>query len=117
MTILTTSKINVKLEEGQRKFKRTTTKTVDASIKVEQPKVPTKPQSISTRDIMDVGDAIEKKKRVDIIAQRKAYLVDKNGGGLKKLNRQFIFIDILGTEEGFANEDEIQAFPRRELSE
>ena len=110
MTILTTSKINVKLEEGQRKFKQVTTKKVDASIKVEHPKDPTKPQSISTRDIMDVGDAIEKKKRVEIMAQRKAYLADKNGGGLKKLNRQFVFIDMFC-------EDEIQAFPRRELSE
>lgn len=70
--MITTKDINVILEKGQGKLKQMTTKDVDASIKVVQPKEPVKPKIISTHSMADVADIMDKKKRDDIMAQRKA---------------------------------------------
>lgn len=77
MTIMTTREIYVHLAKGQRKLERTTTKHVDASIKVVQPKIPQKPVTLSTAGLPDVSDIIDKKKRDDIMVQRKLYLKDQ----------------------------------------
>ena len=106
--MITTREINVILAKG-RKLKRTSTKEVDASLKVKQPKNPVKPKSISTHSLTDVADIVEKKRRDDIMAERKEGKKGKaDGKGLEKLNLRFTFVD-------FFCEDTIQGFPRREL--
>jgi len=54
-----------------------TTKTVDASIKVEPPKAPIKAKSITTTTLPDVADIAEKKRRDDIMAEQKLAMKDK----------------------------------------
>jgi len=75
--ILTTREIIVHLKEGERKLERTTTKDVDPSIKVVYPKEPVKPTSLSTSSLPDVGLLIEKKRRDEIMTERKLYLQDE----------------------------------------
>ncbi len=67
--MITTGSIKVNLSEGQAKLKRVTTRNVDASIKVEHPTQ--KPVALSTRNLPDVADIVEKKRRDDIMAERK----------------------------------------------
>jgi len=68
--MITTREINVNLEKGH-KLERATTKNIDASIKVELPKEPIKTQSISTTTLADIADIAEKKRRDEIMAERK----------------------------------------------
>lgn len=77
MPILTTREIIVHLNEGERKLKRTTTKDVDPSIKVVYPKDPVKPVSLSTSSLPDVGLLIDKRRRDEIMAERKLSLQDE----------------------------------------
>lgn len=105
--MITTKQINVILGKGRTKLERVTTKKIDASIKVGHPKEPIKAKSISTHSMADVADILEKKRRDDIMAQRKASRsVKGDDKGLEKLNMQFAFVEI---------DDLIQAFSRREL--
>lgn len=62
-------KVNLK---QRYKSRSVTTKTVDASIRVEPPKEPIKPRGISTTSLPDVTDIAEKKRRDDIMAEVKA---------------------------------------------
>ena len=71
-SMITTREINVNLDKGRAKLERKTTKDVDASIRVVKPKEPIKAQGISTSNIADVEDIAEKKRRDEIMAQRKA---------------------------------------------
>lgn len=105
--MITTKEINVNLDKGRPKLKRITTKDIDANIKIKPPKEPVKTQSISTRALADIADIAEKKRRDDIMAERKASRATKgNDKELAKLNMQFVFVEIDGI---------IQAYPRREL--
>ena len=72
-SMITTREINVNLDKGQTKLKQVSTKTIDASIKVEQPKEPIKAQGISTTTLADVADIAEKKRRDDIAAERNSF--------------------------------------------
>lgn len=102
--MITTREINVDLRKGS-KLDRVTTKDVDASPKVKFPKKLVKAKGISTSNIADVADILEKKRRDDIAEEKKlAVFIDNEG--FKKLNMRFTFVEI---------DDLIQAFPRREL--
>jgi len=71
--MITTREINVNLDKGRAKLKRRTTKDVDASIRVVKPKEPIKAQGVSTSNIADVEDIVEKKRRDEIAAGRKSF--------------------------------------------
>jgi len=77
--MITTREINVDLRKGG-KLDRVTTKDIDASPKVKLPKKPIKAKGVTTSNIADVADIREKKKRDDIMAERKLAMKD-----LKKL--------------------------------
>ena len=68
----TTREINVDLTKGKLKLRHVTTKDIDAGVRVEPPKEPIKPRSVSTTTLPDVADIAEKKRRDDIMAERKA---------------------------------------------
>jgi len=69
--MITTREINVNLGKG-RKLGRITTKDIDASIKVEQPKDKAiKTPIISTHNMADVADIAEKRRRDEIMASIK----------------------------------------------
>ena len=53
-----------------------TTKSVDASIRVEPPKGKIKPRGVSTTTLQDVADIAEKKRRDDIMAEQKLAMKD-----------------------------------------
>jgi len=75
--MITTRDIDVDLEKGIARLDQKTTKDIDVSIKPGKPKKETKPkkvirpQSISTHNMPDVADILEKKKRDEIIAEMK----------------------------------------------
>ena len=70
--MITTRGIFVKLEKGRKQFLRVTTKDIDASIKVKPPKDRVgKDPMISTNKLGDVADVTAKKRRDDIMAERK----------------------------------------------
>ena len=74
--MITTREINVILKKGQRKLKGITTKTVDASIRLPLPiEKKIKSPIASTHNIADVKDIAEKKRRDEIMAQRKASMI------------------------------------------
>ena len=74
--MITTREINVDLSKGS-KLNRVTTKDVDASPKVKFPKKPVKVKGITTSNIADVADIQEKKRRDDIMAEKKLAMKDK----------------------------------------
>ena len=69
--MITTREINVNLTRGKLKLRQSTTKNVNASIRVEPPKGKIKPRGISTTTQADVADIAEKKRRDDIAAEKK----------------------------------------------
>ena len=76
--MITTKGIFVKLGKGRKLFSRVTTKDVDASIKVEIPKHRVvKGPVVSTNKLADVADIGKKKKRDDIMAERKLAVKDE----------------------------------------
>ena len=75
--MITTRNINVNLDKGKLKLRHVTTKDIDASIRVEPPKEPVKTKSITTTTLADVADIAEKKKRDDIMAERKLTMKDE----------------------------------------
>ena len=113
---------NVNLEKAKLKHRQVTTKNINAGVRVEPPKEPIKPRSVTTATFPDVADIAEKKKRDDIMAEAKkaenkiAEIVVEAGEkiitkmvgdeGLKKLNMRHVFVEIDGL---------IQAISRREL--
>lgn len=74
--MITTREINVDLRKGS-KLDRVTTKDVDANPKVKFPKKPIKAKGISTSNIADVSDILEKKRRDDIAKEKKLAMKDK----------------------------------------
>ena len=68
--MITTSQINVDLTKGKLKLRRATTKDIDAGVRVEPPKEPIKPRSVSTTTLPDVADMAEKKRRDEIAAEK-----------------------------------------------
>lgn len=120
--MITTREIDVNLKKGNLKHRQVTTKNINAGVRVEPPKEPIKPRSITTTTLPDVADIAEKKKRDDIMAEAKkaenkiAEIVVEAGEkiitkmvdeeGFKKLNTQYVFVEIDGL---------IQAISRREL--
>jgi len=71
--MITTRKIDVNLSKGRIKLNRTTTKNIDASIKVKQPKKKIKSPVVSTHNMADIADIIEKRKRDEIMAERTSF--------------------------------------------
>jgi len=69
--MITTRQINVDLTKGKLKLRHVSTKDIDAGVRVEPPKEPIKPRSVSTTTLPDVADMAEKKRRDDIMAERK----------------------------------------------
>ena len=132
ISMITTRQIDVNLEKGKLKHRQVTTKNVNAGVRVEPPKEPIKPRSVTTAALPDVADIAEKKKRDDIMAERKKAEVEEKAmregenkiarivveagekiitklvdeEGLKKLNMRHVFVEIDG---------EMQAVSRREL--
>ena len=120
--MITTRQIDVNLKKSKLKHRQVTTKNINAGVRVEPPKEPIKPRSVTTATLPDVADIAEKKKRDDIMAEAKktenkiveivveagekiiTKMVDDDG--LKKLNMRYIFVEIDGL---------IQAISRREL--
>lgn len=74
--MITTREINVDLSKGG-KLNRVTTEDIDASPKVKLPKKPVKAKGISTSNIADVGDILEKKRRDDIAEEKKLAMKDE----------------------------------------
>ena len=74
--MITTKQVNVNLTRGKLKLRHVTTKNIDASIRVEPPKAPIKTKSITTTTQQDVADIAEKKRRDDIMAERKLTMKD-----------------------------------------
>ena len=71
--MITTRGLKVEPPKGASlKQRQVTTKTVDASIRVEPPKEPIKRRGISTTSLPDVADIVEKKRRDDIMAEVEA---------------------------------------------
>lgn len=112
--MITTKVINVDLEKGRNKLRRVTTKDVDASIKVKIPDKSVKTKSLTTSKLMDVGDIIEKRRRDEIMAQRKAndspqFIVNEDGDirydELKRLNMQFVFVELYGLIQGVSRRE------------
>ena len=59
--MITTKEVDVKLGIGRNRFRRVTTKTIDASIKVEKPKVkPKKSPLVSTHNTSDAAEERER---------------------------------------------------------
>ena len=107
--MITTKQINVNLGKGKIKLRQATTKNIDAGLRVEPPKEPIKPRGISTTSLPDIADIAEKRRRDEIMAERKKGDVPQiDEKELKKLNRQYVFVD-------FFCEDVIQGYPRRLL--
>lgn len=124
--MITTRQIDVNLEKGKLKHRHVTTKDINAGVRVEPPKEPIKPRSITTATLPDVADIADKKKRAEIVAERKKaeIQVDSNADSFEKkiveittvseiddktfdkMNTQYVFVEIDG---------EIQAVSRREL--
>lgn len=76
--MITTRDIFVKLGIGRPKLKNLTTKDIDASIRITKPKgVPKKSQFITTGDVDNEEDRAERRKRLEIIAERKKKTVKK----------------------------------------
>jgi len=69
--MITTREIDVYRKRANLKHRQVTTKTVDASIRIEPPKEPIKKRGISTTSLPDVADIMEKKRRDDIMAEVK----------------------------------------------
>lgn len=75
--MITTKQVNVNLTRGKLKLRRITTKDIDVGIRVEPPKTPIKTKSITTTTLQDVADIAEKKRRDDIMKERKLAIKDK----------------------------------------
>lgn len=75
--MITTREINVNLSKGKLKLRQSTTKDVDASIRVEPPKEPIKTRGVSTTTLPDVADIVEKKRRDDIAIEQKLAMKDE----------------------------------------
>ena len=78
--MITTREINVDLTRGKLKLRQSTTKNIDASLRVEPPKGKIKPRGISTTTQADVADIAEKKRRDDIAIEKKIILKVDNEG-------------------------------------
>lgn len=104
--IVTTRNIDVNLHKGPRRLKQTTTKKVDASIRVKQPKNPQKPVSLSTAELPDVQDIKDKKKRDDIMEQRKLYLKDQKMVKINEKKKTKVGIGPVAFKRGNAVYDE-----------
>ena len=75
--MITTRNINVNLDKGKLKLRHITTKDINVGVRVEPPKVPIKTKSISTTTLGDVAAIAEKKRRDDIMAERKLAMKDE----------------------------------------
>ena len=75
--MITTKEINVDLAKEKLKLRGVTTKDIDAGVKVEPPKAKIKPRGVSTTNMADVADIAEKKKRDDIMVERKLAMKDE----------------------------------------
>ena len=75
--MITTKQITVNLDRGKLKLRYVTTKNIDAGIRVEPPKAPIKKRSLTTHTMQDVADEAEKKRRDDIMAEKKLAIKDE----------------------------------------
>ena len=75
--MITTRQINVNLSKEKLKLRHVTTKGIDAGVKVEPPKAPIKPRSVTTTTLPGVADIAEKKRRDDIAKEKKLAMKDE----------------------------------------
>ena len=75
--MITTRQINVNLSKGKLKLRHVSTKGIDAGVRVEPPKEPIKPRGVTSTTLADVADIREKKRRDDIMAERKLAMKDE----------------------------------------
>ena len=127
--MITTRQIDVNLSKGKLKQRHVTTKDINPGARVEPPKEPIKPKSISTNALPDVADIADKKKREEIIAEKKKVekrnvpteaeekamredvvnvttVSEIDDKAFEKMNTQYVFVEIDGV---------VQAVSRREL--
>lgn len=100
--MITTKQINVNLTRGKLKLRHVTTRNIDAGVRVEPPKVPIKTKSITTTTLPDVADIAEKKRRNDIMAEKKIMMEDKKKLIINKkgeANKGFVKGDAVYREE------------------
>jgi len=71
--MITTNQSNPKINKKPQKLNRVTTKSVDASIKTDEPKKPVKGQTLSTNQTGDPSNVGDKLKRLEVIKQKKEY--------------------------------------------
>ena len=71
--MITTRQINVDLAKEKLKLRGVTTKNIDAGVRVEPPKAKIKPRGVSTTTLSDVADIAEKKRRDDIMVEKKKF--------------------------------------------
>ena len=69
--MITTRQINVDLAKEKLKLRGVTTRNIDAGVRVEPPKAKIKPRGVSTTTLADVADIAEKKRRDDIMVEKK----------------------------------------------
>jgi len=77
--MITTRQVNVNLDRGKVKLRHVTTKDINVGVRVEPPKEPIKKKSIATittTTLPDVADVAEKKRRDDIMAEKKLAMKD-----------------------------------------
>ena len=75
--MITTRQINVNLSKGKLKLRHVSTKGIDAGVRVEPPKEPIKPRGVTSTTLADVADIAEKKRRDDIMAEKKLTMKDE----------------------------------------
>jgi len=75
--MITTRQINVNLSKGKLKLRHVSTRNINAGVRVEPPKEPIKPRGVTTTTLPDVADIMEKKRRDDIMAERKLAMKDE----------------------------------------
>lgn len=73
--MITTRQVSVDLAKEKLKLRRVTTKTVDASDRVEPPKGKIKPRGVTSTTLADVADIAEKKRRDDIMKEKKKLMI------------------------------------------
>jgi len=89
--MITTRQINVDLAKEKLKLRGVTTRNIDAGVRVEPPKGKIKPRGVSTTTLADVADIAEKKRRDDIMAEKKLAMKDEKKIVIEKKKDKQVF--------------------------
>ena len=105
--MITTRQIDADNPKKAEKLKQATTKDVDASIPRTENPNPQKSVNVSTRNITDVADIAEKKRRDAIMAEKKGISLNaeilpsgENVENDKGFNLQYAIVEIDGLLQG-----------------